>query len=382
VIEIAQGIAGPYAAMELADAGADVVKVEHLSGDVAREWEPRGAGGLGAAFLQLNRGKRSLRLDLESESGRQTLRELIAGADVVIEDADLTRDLGLDIAALIGGNRRVVHNRISGWGSAGPWADLPASEIGAQLAAEVTLSLGKFDERPVRVGADLASTYAGIYSFQGILAALYRRARDGEGQRVDVSLFGCLVTMRTIMWAALSNPDDWSGFHLDSFRKPPEAGFRCRDGLVTMTIGRLSDEGWQGLLRDLGFDPQRDAGKMALLRAIGNPDTSPRGYQSRPIWEEAFAGFTRDEVVEILERNGAGGFPMNDYTTVFEHPQVALLDVLREVRLSSGEALTVLRSPWRLTQTPQSIERGPPLLGEHTAEVLAELRARESVPVS
>ena len=382
VVELAQGIAGPYAGMELADAGADVIKVEHLSGDVAREWEPRGAGGLGAAFIQLNRGKRSICLDLESEEGRRTLKELVDGCDVLIEDADLTRDLGLDVASLIGGNQRVVHNRISGWGPKGPWADLPASEIGAQLASEVTMSLGKFGEPPVRVGADLASTYAGLYSVQGILAALYRRQRDGLGQRVDVSLFGCLVTMRTIMWAALSNPDDWSGFHLDSFRKPPESGFRARDGLVTMTIGRLSDEGWQGLLSDLGFDAERDREKIELLRTIGNPDTSPRGWQSRPVWEEAFRNFSRDEVVEILERNGAGGFPMNDYTTVFEHPQVRLLDVLREVRLSSAQTVTVLRSPWRLQQTPMSIERGPPLLGQHTREVIDEVRTAGGVPVS
>ena len=272
------------------------------------------------------------------------------------------------------GNERIIHDRISGWGPSGPWADLPGSEIGAQLASEVTLSLGKFGERPVRVGADLASTYAGIYSVQGILAALYRRHRDGLGQRIEVSLYGCLVTMRSIMWAALSNPDDWSGFHLDSYRKPPEAGFRAKDGLITMTIGRLSDEGWEGLFRDLGFDAQRDAERMQLLRAIGNPDTSPRGWESRPLWEEAFARFAGDEVIEILERNGAGGFPMTDYANVFEHPQVKLLDVLREVKLSSGEPVTVLRSPWRLTQTPMTIERGPPLLGEHTDEVLAELR--------
>jgi crotonobetainyl-CoA:carnitine CoA-transferase CaiB-like acyl-CoA transferase len=382
VIEIAQGIAGPYAGMELADAGADVIKVEHLSGDLAREWEPRGATGLGAAFLQLNRGKRSVVLDLTSEDGGSALRELIATSDVVIEDADFTREHGIDVSGLMANYPRIVHNRISGWGPHGPWADLPATEIGAQLASEVTMSLGKFGERPVRVGTDLASTYAGLYGFQGILAALYRRERDGLGQRVDVSLFGCLVTMRSIMWAALSNPDDWSGFHLDSYRKPPEAGFRTREGLVTMTIGRLSDDGWQRLMRDLGFNPQSDAKKMQLLRDIGNPDTSPRGWESRPVWEEAFAHLRSEEVVEILERNGAGGFPMTDYTNVFQHPQVKLLEVLCEVTMSNGAMLTVLRSPWRLAQTPMRIERGPPLLGEHTQDVLAELNALKALELS
>jgi crotonobetainyl-CoA:carnitine CoA-transferase CaiB-like acyl-CoA transferase len=122
------------------------------------------------------------------------------------------------------------------------------------------------------------------------------------------------------------------------------------------------------------LDPERDAQRIQTLREIGNPDTSPRGWESRPLWEEAFAEFSSDEVIAILERNGAGGFPMTDYANVFQHPQVQLLDVLREVRLSTGEPVTVLRSPWRLTQTPMRINRGPPLLGEHTDEVLAEVR--------
>jgi crotonobetainyl-CoA:carnitine CoA-transferase CaiB-like acyl-CoA transferase len=381
VVELAQGVAGPYAAMELADAGAEVIKVEHGCGDISREWEPRGASALGAAFLQLNRGKRSVLLDLQSESGRSALRDLLSSADVLIEDVDLTRELGLDTIALTLGNPRLVHNRISGWGPIGPWANLPGTEIGAQLAAEVTTSLGRFGQPPVRVGADLSSTYAGIYSVQGILAALYRRQRDGYGQRVDVSLYGCLVVLRSIMWAALSNPDDWSGFHLDSYRKPPESGLKTRDGIVALTLGRLSDEAWNALLAEVGFDMQRDAEKVALLKAVGNPDTSPRGWESRPIWEEAFAHLTTEQVIEIIERNGGGGYPVNNYPRVFADPQVRHLNVLRSVRLSSGEQIQVLRSPWRLSETPMRIEQGPPLLGEHTDAVLGALKRQEFTPV-
>jgi crotonobetainyl-CoA:carnitine CoA-transferase CaiB-like acyl-CoA transferase len=374
VVELAQGIAGPYAGVELADAGADVIKVEHMSGDIARYWEPRGAAGLGAAFIQLNRGKRSVRLDLESEAGRDALRELIRTSDVLIEDVDLTRDLSLDVAAMVEGNDRLIHNRISGWGPIGPWAHLPGSEIGAQLASEVTTSLGHFGRPPVRVGTDLASTYAGIYSVEGILAALYRRQRDGLGQQVDVSLYGCLVVLRSIMWAALSNPDDWSGFHLDSYRKPPESGLTTKDGIVALTLGRLSDEAWTALLDELGFERERDAEKISLLKSVGNPDTSPRGWESKPVWEQAFARFTTSEVIEIMERHGGGGYPVNNYPRVFEDPQVKHLDVLRTVSMSSGESMQILRSPCRLNETPARIETGPPLLGEHTEQVLQSLK--------
>lgn len=377
VVELAQGVAGPYAGVELADAGADVIKVEHVSGDIARDWEPRGAGGMGAAFIQLNRGKRSVQLDLESEGGRQALAGLIARSDVLIEDADLAREHGLDLAAMAQTNDRLVHARISGWGPQGPWADLPASELGAQLAAEVTTSLGRFGEPPVRVGADLASTYAGIYSVQGILAALWRRARDGQGQRLEVSLYGTLLVMRSVMWAALSNPDDWSGFHLDSYRKPPEAGIATKDGVVAITLGRLSDEGWGSILHDLRFDSEANAEKIALLKAVGNPDTSARGWESRPVWAEAFASFTTEEVIGVLEKAGAGGFPVNNYDQVLAHPQTRVLDVIKTVSFGS-ETVRVVRSPWRFAETPQSIERGPPRLGEHTAEVVSELAAPQT----
>jgi len=267
-----------------------------------------------------------------------------------------------------------VHNRISGWGPRGPWAELPSSELGAQLAAEVTTSLGRFGEPPVRVGADIASTYAGIYSVQGILAALWRRQKDGLGQRVEVSLYGTLLVMRSVMWAALSNPDDWSGFHLDSYRKPPESGIPTKDGIVAITIGRLTDESWTKILNDFGHDTPENADKIALLRAVGNPDTSARGWEARPIWAEVFANFTTEQVIEVLERVGAGGFPVNDYSQVFGHPQTRELDVIREVSMGD-EKIRIVRSPWRFGETPQVITKGPPLLGEHTEVVCSQLEA-------
>ncbi len=289
---------------------------------------------------------------------------------MLIEDADLTRELGLDLTAPARNNERLVHLHVTGWGPKGPWAEMPGGEICAQLATEVTMSLGRFGERPVRVGVDLASMYAGVYGTQGVLAALYRRSRDGLGQRVDVSLYGCLLVLRSVMWAALSNPDDWSGFHLDSYRKPPESGFKTKNGLVSLTLGRLDDEEWSKLLADFGFDPERDAAKMSLLKQIGNPDTSPRGWESRPVWEEAFSRFTTDEVIAIVASHGGGGYAVNDYTQVFETEQVKLLAPLLTVPLNNGETVQVIRHAWRLRGTPARIEHGPPLLGEHNEEVL------------
>jgi CoA:oxalate CoA-transferase len=150
VIELGQGIPAPVAAMHLGDGGADVIKVEHRGGDVARGMPPFYAGGDSGVFVAVNRNKRGIELDLTSAAGQDVLRALFRTADVLIEDVDLTRELGLDTKGLIGSNPALVHTRISGYGPEGPMADLPGAEIAAQMAAEATTSLGSLTEPPVR----------------------------------------------------------------------------------------------------------------------------------------------------------------------------------------------------------------------------------------
>jgi crotonobetainyl-CoA:carnitine CoA-transferase CaiB-like acyl-CoA transferase len=370
VIELGQGIPTAVAGMHLGDGGADVVKVETGIGDIARSMPPFFPAGESGAFVALNRNKRSISLDLRSEAGREILEKLIAVSDAVIEGVDFTRELGLDVSTIVANHPRLVHCRISGWGGAGPMADLPGGELPAQMAAEATTSLGSLGEPPVRLGTDAASTYAGIYAVQAILAALFRRLQDGQGQRVDVSLFGSLLVTRATLWAALSNPDDWFGFHTDSYVKPPDYGYQAKDGALTVVVGRMSEEQWEGLFSDLGLDVLT-ADEQLLLRAEGG-STSRLTHVTRPLWERGLAQFTVEEAIDIFARRGANAYRVNDYPHLFAHPQTQHLRILTEIEGENGP-LPVLRPPWQFSEDVVRVRLSPPELGQHTVEVLREL---------
>lgn len=372
IVELSQGIPGAVAGMHLGDGGADVIKVETGEGDIARTMPPFWPSGESAVFVAINRNKRGVHLDLTTEEGRSALRGLIAASDAFIEDADLTRELGLDTTELTRGLDTLVHCRISGWGPNGPMADLPGAELPAQMAAEATLSLGSLTDPPIRLGTDAASTYSGIYAAQGTLAALWRRFQDGEGQRVDVSLFGCMLMMRSTLWAALTNPDDWFGFHNESYVRPPDTGYQCKDGAITMVVGRINDEQWDALIKDLGMDQLSPEEQHLARTQVGA--NSRHGHLYRPLWERFLQNFTVDEVALMLNRHGGNAYRHNDYPHLFEHPQTQHINLLREVPGYNQEGnVTVMRPPWQFGNETLSVRHAPPALGQHTQEVLGEL---------
>jgi crotonobetainyl-CoA:carnitine CoA-transferase CaiB-like acyl-CoA transferase len=283
---------------------------------------------------------------------------------------DLTRELGLDVPTLIGDNTRLVHCRISGFGPYGPLAGQPGAEIVAQMASEATTSLGSLTEAPVRLGTDIASSHAGVYATQGILAALWRRHRDGHGQRVDVSLFGSMLATRATLWTALSNPDEWWGFHVDSYVRPPDTGYRCKDGAVTMVVGRISDEQWTGLMQDLGLD-QLSPEEQRIARTQTGAN-SREGHRYKHLWERFLKDFSVEEVAAIFNKHGGNAYRHNDYPHLFAHPQTQHLDLIREVDTVNGP-VKVMRPPWQFSDGPTDVRLPPPGLGQHNAEVLREL---------
>ncbi|HTE84886.1 MAG TPA: CoA transferase, partial [Dehalococcoidia bacterium] len=203
VVELAEGVAGPYCTMELGDAGADVIKIESLSGDCARGWGPPQEGGTSSVFLRLNRNKRSIALDLDSTEGIAIACRILSSADVAVVDVNRLPDPSFRYEQVAESNPQLVYCAISGFGDRGPWADRPSGELPVQLMSEATSSLGRTGEPPVRAGTDIASMYAAIHGVQGICAALLARDRIGSGQRLDVSLFGSLLAMRSTLWVAL-----------------------------------------------------------------------------------------------------------------------------------------------------------------------------------
>jgi crotonobetainyl-CoA:carnitine CoA-transferase CaiB-like acyl-CoA transferase len=373
VIDLTQGLCGPFCSMQLGDAGADVIKIEPLDGDSARGFGPPFIEGESAVFLSINRNKRSLAIDYTRAAGRALIRRLARNADVVLEDLGPgeAAKLGLAYDDLKHDNSRLIYASISAFGEDGPLKDLPGAELVVQAMAEYASSLGRIGDPPVRLRADAASLNTGIFAAQAIFGALFHRERTGMGQRVAVNQFAALLHLRGIMWHSLSNPDDWFGFHLDHYTNPPEYGYKAKDGELYFILRRGTSEDWDRLLMSLGMeqvlaDPRfDDYGRQASSIGRYAPEV-------KPIWEAAFKDRPREEIIDLIHSIGGDAVPMLDYPSLVAHPQVAAIEALTTIEHPVAGRFQTVAPFIRFTETPLTITLPPPLLGQHSREVLAE----------
>jgi crotonobetainyl-CoA:carnitine CoA-transferase CaiB-like acyl-CoA transferase len=364
VLELAEGVAGPMVARLLGDAGADVIKLELAEGDRARGWVPQ-VDGVGAVFATLNRNKRSVRV---GPSPSSMVAELAACADVVVVDDELADRCAVDLAALMDHNDRLVVCVISGWGPDGPWSQRVGGELPAQLAAEATSSLGRPGDEPVRLGTDHASVACALYGFQAVTAALL--VADDGGQRIDVSLFGSVMHMRTALWVALSNPDEWWGFHLDSYTKPPEHYYTCKDRRVSVQAVTVRDR--VALVKDLEMEWVLDDPRWPMFAQDSGP-LGRYGAQVHDLWDRGLSRWTFAEALEIFQRHGGTLYPCNAYADFLADPQVQHLGLVIDADDETESAMPEIRPPWQLSTTPASVRSPAPTLGEHGDDVQTEI---------
>jgi len=368
VLEVGNYMAGPFCGMQLADLGADVVKVEEpLAGDLARRMPPLIDGESGN-FARLDRGKRSLAMDLKSAEGRELFKRLAARADVIVENLrpGTMRDLGLAPDELLRANDRLVYAAISGWGQDGPYADRPALDIIVQAVSGLMSITGEEGGPPVKVGVSIADLSVALYATIAIVAALRARDRDGRGQLVDVSMFESAVALA--VWEA--------GEHFTTGEIPRAAGsahklvapyqaVAARDG--HFVVGATTPRNWSAFCAVLGIEPLERDDRFA--------DAASRRRHVReliPLIEQVTS--TRP-VAHWLERLRAAGVPcgeIQDYGAVLSDPHLEARGFFREVEHSTLGRLRVLGSPLRLERTPPRLERAAPLLGEHSFQVLSE----------
>jgi CoA:oxalate CoA-transferase len=369
VVDLTRILAGPYCTMALADAGADVIKIEEPhKGDDTRGWGPPFVEGESTYFLSVNRGKRSLTLNLKHREAQRILWRLVEDADVLVENfrpGTLDR-LGFSYAEVRKRNRRLVYASVSGYGPDGPWGGKPGYDAIAQGEGGIMSITGVPDGPPTRVGASIADVTAGMTAFQGILLALIRRQATGEGGQVDVSLLESLLAPLSYHAAAYLLAGEVPG-RLGN-RHPslaPYETFEAADGHVIVGVG--NDALWQAFCRaidqkDLGTDPSFETN----ARRVRNYDA----LRSRlaPLLRERPVG-------EWLRRLESAGVPCGRVRTVadaLDSEQVEARGLLFEVthpKLGPGR---YIGSPIHLTGAGRGSRRPPPLLGEHTQEVLAE----------
>jgi crotonobetainyl-CoA:carnitine CoA-transferase CaiB-like acyl-CoA transferase len=376
VIDLTEGICGPFASMQLADAGAEVIKIERPDGDYARRIGPPFLNGESAVFLSLNRSKKSVVLDYRRDDQRRVLSKLATTADIFLEDLGPgeAEQLGFGYSDLSRLNPALVYCAISPFGEEGPLKDLPGSELVVQAMAEYTASLGRIGDPPIRIGADVASINTGIFAAQAILAAVFHRVRSGQGQRVAVSQFGSLLHLRGIMWHSMSDPDDWYGFHLDHYSNPPDYGYQAKDGALYFILRRGNSEDWDRLVVELGMehvlaDPRfNDYGRQATSIGRYAPEV-------KHVWEEAFKQRSRDDIIDLIKSIGGDAVPMMDYPSLISHPQLEALGVIIEVPHPNGGTFKAIRPVARFAGTPEPKMTAPPKLGQHTEEILGALNA-------
>jgi crotonobetainyl-CoA:carnitine CoA-transferase CaiB-like acyl-CoA transferase len=369
VLDFTRHMAGPYASQILADHGADVVKVEPLpGGDPARTIGVDFIGDQSAIFLMWNRGKRSLALDMRRPESRRAISELARRADVVIENfrPGVADRMGIGYDTLSALNPGLVYCSISAFGPEGPLRDYPGTDPIVQGMSGVMSVNGEPDGGPLLVGVPIADFSAAMISVQGILLGLLARERTGRGQKVDVSmLFGLLSALTTRLatyWATGVDPQRHGSAHSIVF---PYQAFRTADGYVV--AGVWGGEGWPDFCRalgrpDLAADP----------RYATNPDRVLRRDELAPQLEATFATKPSAEWERRFREHDVLFGQVHSFSQVLNHPHVEQAGMVQQLEHPTLGPIPQLAPPIQLHGTPARLELPPPLLGQHTVEILKE----------
>lgn len=341
VVELCAGYAGPNIGLLLAEAGATVTKVETGVGDWSRGLAPVSQTG-SAVFDALNRNKTVLKADLKRSVDQDSVTDVLSKADVILLDHDADPELAA-FADQTGGTAKVLL-RLSYNGDAGPLADAAGSELTIQAMTGYLRTLGSLDDPPVRVGADIAESAATAMGLVGLLAALYHREQTGEGQTVSVSRLGALMSLRSLQWAAISNPDEWLGpSYCLAETDSPRHGYRTQDNNVFVSMMNLRDnDKFKTMLNELGM---MDGVKSNTRFLEEGRTTIGMGFLSgeyHALWESYLKNLPSESVLEIFNRNGATAVDFPELDTLVTHPQVQALDLVQ-----SANGRRYLRAPWR-----------------------------------
>jgi formyl-CoA transferase len=366
VIDMTQVRAGPTAARQLADWGADVIQVqmpEHMRGDDTL------GGQEGSDYQYTHRNKRSITLDLKQSEGIAVLKKLAAGADVLLENfrPDVKHRLGIDYEALSAINPRLVYASISGFGQTGPYANRPGFDQVAQGMGGLMSVTGIPGHGPLRVGIPIADLCAGIFAAYGVTVALLEREASGRGQWLHTSLLEAMIYMmdfQTARWTIEGEIAGQAGnFHPTSI---PTGVYRTKDGHINIAVfgGKI----WERFCHALGAPEwiDDDRSKSKASRSVH------RDWLNARI-EEKLAHATSDEWIAKLNAAGVACGRINDMKQVFEEPQVEHLGMLKKVTSPRFGEQALVGQPVTLGRTPSTLARATPRRGEHSEEVLREL---------
>ena len=370
VLDLSRVLAGPYCTMLLGDLGADVLKVELPGeGDDTRRWGPPYVGGESAYYLAVNRNKRGITLNLKSAAGQRILRQLANRSQVLVENfkpGTLER-IGLGYDALRQTNPALVYCRISGYGASGPDATLPGYDFVMQAASGLMSITGEPDGEPMKLGIAIVDILTALFAANGIQAALRVAERTGVGQIVDISLLeSALAVLINVGQGYLVTGEPPARYGNAHANIVPYEVYRAADGYIAIGCG--NDRQFAALCAVLGnpalaanpdfaTNPARVAHRIALKAAL----------------EASLATRSVADWIPAIRAAGIPAGPINDIPTILNDLQTAALGIMQEVAHPTIESLRMIGSPLKLSAANPTIRLHPPLLGEHSVEVLEEL---------
>jgi crotonobetainyl-CoA:carnitine CoA-transferase CaiB-like acyl-CoA transferase len=369
VLDFTRAMAGPFATMLLGDLGADVIKIEPPEGDESRSWMPPDINGVSAYFISVNRNKRSIAIDLKKLGALEIIDRLVKTADIVIENfRPGTADrLGIGYSRLSGINPGIIYCSISGFGQDGPYRDKPGYDLIALAMSGLMSITGEPGRPPVKFGVPIADISTGIMAAVAILAALYHRERSGAGQYIDMSLLDAqilILSHQALSYIATGRDPERLGSAHPSIA--PYQALETRDGYIVVAVG--NDRLWQSFAKAIGReDLLRDSRFATNPDRVGNRDQLIREL------ERTFREKTSREWIEILERAGIPVAPVYRVSEVLGDPHVIHRRMVVETEHKVYGKFRTLGTPFKMSITPGAITRPPPLLGEHTEEILREI---------
>ena len=369
VLDVTMNLAGPAAAMHLADFGADVIKVERPGrGDDTRRFVPA-FNGESSSFMMINRNKRGLAIDLKSDRGKEVFCNLVKQVDVLVENflKETMNRLGLGYETLKEINPGLIYCGISGFGRTGPYSHLGGVDLIAQGMSGLMSTTGYGEGHPpLKTGAPICDVMTGMFGAMGVLAAVIHKRATGEGQFVDTSLMesGIAATFHQSSQFVGSAEAPKARGNVHPLNGPYEV-FQTKDGWMTMAAG--SDERWQRLARMLGREEWIDDPRFSkTTERMENLDTV------RELLSPYFLQKNRREWMDLMEEAGIPAGPILDTGEMFADEQTRHRNMVVEVNHSTAGKIETLGPAVKLSKSPASVRRAAPRLGEHRAEVLAE----------
>ena len=370
VLDLTRALAGPYCTLMLGDHGAEVTKVEMPGiGDETREWMPPAIGGVSAYYLAINRNKKSITIDLKHREGKRVLERLIERSDVIVENFSpgVLGRLGFSDERIREINRRAIVCHISGFGQDGPGRAWPAYDLIVQGMGGIMSLTGEPGADPTMVGVPQADMVAGMFGAFAVVAALHARERTGEGQVIDATMIGGQVALLSRQAARFfadgTVPRPEGNVHASIV---PYQTFRAADGFVNVGVANAAL--WERFCRALELEELLEDARFA-----DNPRRVAHRKELVPIIERRMRALPKAEVVRRLREADVPVGPINALDDVFADPVVRHLGLIAEVDHPSAGRVRAPGIPVRMSGTPPSVREHPPLLGEHTDAVLADL---------